>query len=189
MAWTPRTWWRTASCEPQVPARSRSCLGILFRKPLYCKAEVERMTWGCRTRRPRPGTPRGGAGGRGSRVTSLGAGLGRLEADAAGTASCFASLCGVGSSRARWTPGGELWVSTCTAGVAPKLQRRCYVRKSERSPGERCVLSPLDFGDTTQPSRVSPCQSRAAAGSRLPVLYKTTSEPSKVLVLEHLSCA
>lgn len=123
MAWTPRTWWRTASCEPQVPARSWSCPGILFRKPLYCKAEVERTTWGMRDKEALAQDSPGRGGG--SCVTSLGEGVGCLEVDAAGTASCFASLGGVGSSRARWTPGSELWVSSPPA--QPESRRSCSV--------------------------------------------------------------
>lgn len=93
--------------SPRVPG---AALGSFSENHFICKAEVERTTWGMRDEEALAWDSPGR--GRGSRVTSLGGGMGRLEVDAAGTASGFASLGGVGGSRARWTPGSELWVSS-----------------------------------------------------------------------------
>lgn len=103
---------------PRVPG---AALGSFSENHFIARQRWRGLRGGCGTRRPRPGTPRGG----GSHVTSLGEGVGLLETDTAGTASCFASLGGVGSSRARWTPGSELWVSSPPA--QPESRRSCSV--------------------------------------------------------------
>lgn len=139
MAWTPRTWWRTASCEPQVPARSRSCPGILFRKPLYLQGRGGEDDVGDAGRGgPGPGFP---GAGQGEPCDQPRRGNGTL-----GGGRCWHCLWirqprRRGGFKGTVDPGKRALglKSTCTTGVALKLQRRCYVHKSERIPGERCV--------------------------------------------------